>query len=74
MSSNDNGTYGLKIPSFDGEEDKFQKWWLQFQSYAQVKGFRAALEKPGTGYYPDSQEEFLKMSSTDANANIMKKE
>ena len=55
---------GLKVPEFDGEEKNFQKWWMRFQAFAVVKGFRASLEEPQSSYLPDSQQEFLGMDPT----------
>ena len=66
--------HGLKVPVFDGEEKNFQKWWLRFQAFATVKGFRVALDKPqSTDYYPNNYEDFLALDPNDADTKVMAK-
>ena len=28
----------MRIPTFDGTEAKYKKWWLRFKTYAKVGG------------------------------------
>ena len=37
----------LRVPVFNGEEKKFQSWWIKFQAYARVKGFHGVLSDSG---------------------------
>ena len=33
----------VKLPTFDGDEEKFQLWLVRFEAYATCCGFRAAV-------------------------------
>ena len=33
----------VRLPTFNGDEDNFQKWWTRFNAYARVKRFEKAL-------------------------------
>ena len=46
MSNEDYGT-SVKVPIFNGDEKKFQSWWIKFQAYARVKGFHSVLKDSG---------------------------
>ena len=37
----------LRLPLFDGKQEKFQVWWTQLEAYAGVFGFLAALQPGG---------------------------
>ena len=49
----------LKLPVFDGEDDKFQMWWLRFICYARVFGFEEALVEGGESDMPLTEKESL---------------
>ena len=40
----------VKLPTFDGDEEKFQLWLVRFEAYATCCGFRAAV-----GDAPDAE-------------------
>ena len=40
------------LPSFSGERDDFQLWWVRFQAYGLVKGYRQALQPTPEGKLP----------------------
>ena len=44
------------MPVFDGQEKKFQSWWVRFQAYAQVKGFHLVLRDPGLTIFKSEME------------------
>ena len=44
----DSETKSVRLPSFDGTHEGFQKWWMRFVAYAKVHKFSQAL-KPGLG-------------------------
>ena len=50
------------LPTFDGKKDSFQVWWIRFQAYAHVKGFKAAFKKGGEKDLPASEDESLDLS------------
>ena len=33
----------VRVAAFDGEEESFPKWWMQFQGYAGVHNFKQSL-------------------------------
>jgi hypothetical protein len=37
------GIKWLRLPLFDGKDEKFQAWWTQLEAYAGVFRFLAAL-------------------------------
>ena len=39
-------TVSVKVPVFNGEESKYQSWWIKFEAYARVKGFHSVLKNP----------------------------
>eukprot|EP00957_Ditylum_brightwellii_P095847 7302713-Ditylum_brightwellii.AAC.1 len=51
----------VKVPIFNGEE-KIQSWWIQFQAYARVKQFSAALTVHSD--LPTSEEEMSALDAT----------
>ncbi len=53
----------LKIPVFDGEEENYQSWILQFHAYARVKGFSTALK--ASSDLPASEDEIENLDPTD---------
>ena len=34
----------MKVPTFNGEESNYQRWWIRFKAYANLVGFSKALE------------------------------
>ena len=37
----------VRVPVFNGDEKKFQSWWIKFEAYARVKGFHIVLKDSG---------------------------
>ena len=38
------GISTINGPVFDGDEEKFQSWWIRYQAYNRVKRFSTALK------------------------------
>ena len=34
----------VKVPTFNGEESNYQRWWIMFKSHAKLEVFNKALE------------------------------
>ncbi len=54
----------LRIPSFDGENDEFTCWWLEFKGLARVLKFAEILVDKNPTALPDT--ELAAAASTDA--------
>ena len=44
----------VKLPTFDGDEEKFQLWLVRFEAYATCCGFRAAVGDAPEADLPES--------------------
>jgi len=36
-------TRTVKVPTFDGKEENYQRWWLRFKAYSKLGGFSKAI-------------------------------
>ena len=48
-----------KVPTFDGDEDKYPIWWSRFQAVAKLKGFNKALVDGGDPDLPDWEDQVI---------------
>ena len=39
----DHDSKSIRVPTFDGDEDQYQKWWMRFKAYSTLSGFSQAL-------------------------------
>ena len=59
-------TKTVKVPSFDGDETNYQRWWMRFKAYAKMTGFHKALEITPEVDLPSTEAEALTLTgSTD---------
>ena len=57
MSEIDNDSKSIRVPTFDGNQDQYQKWWMRFKAYAKLSGFSQALvDHPETDLLNDNDE------------------
>ena len=63
MSTEDASTR-INIPTFDGERENFQIWWMRFQAYALVKGFGQAVSGTADGDLPARADDVLDLTTT----------
>ena len=61
--SSTSGEAKVVLPTFDGKKDSFQVWWIRFQAYAHLKGFKASFEKEAD--LPSSEKEALDVTIAD---------
>ena len=55
------------LPTFTGKKEDFQVWWIRFEAYANLKGFKAAFEDPTKGEddLPATEKEALDLTKDD---------
>jgi hypothetical protein len=64
----------IRLPSFDGEANKFQVWWMRFTAYAGVYRFAQALKESGDSNLPEAEElEDEDEEDTEARQNAVKR-
>ena len=61
----------VKLPTFDGDEEKFQLWLVRFEAYATCCGFRAAVGDAPEADLPESAAITLNLDpKTDKTAKV----
>ena len=53
----------VKLPSFDGKPESYQKWKMRFWAYAVVHKFRQALNDGGEPIMPTSEDAELDLTT-----------
>ena len=65
----------LKLPTFDGDEKKFQLWWMRFQAYSRVYKFAGAVSATPNPDLPSTEDATIDVTTADgkkqAAAKIM---
>jgi hypothetical protein len=44
----------VRVPSFNGQEDKFHHWWTRFEGFANAQGFEPAINDEPEKDLPNS--------------------
>ena len=57
MSEKENENKTVRVPTFDGDESKYQKWWIRFRAYARLAGFTKAIDMQPDPDLPATQTE-----------------
>ena len=52
----------VKLPLFDGDEEKFQIYWLRMKAYASVMKYSQALKETRDPNMPDKDDQVLDSS------------
>lgn len=65
MSSETNENKTVRVPTFNGDEDKYQSWWIRFKAYAKVAGFSAAISTDPEVDLPANQAEVNSLTGSD---------
>ena len=58
----------IPLPTYDGNPDEFQKWWLRFKAYAAVKKFSNAIKRTADANLPGTEAEDVSSSAAKAVA------
>ncbi len=58
-------TKSARLPTFSGQREEFQMWWIRFVAHAEMCGFLTALEIGGETTMPDSSTEVLDLTTDD---------
>ena len=67
MSETEGESKSIRIPTFNGNEDQYQKWWIRFKAYAKLAGFSKALvDTPEADLPGDNMEAEALTGSDDA--------
>jgi len=67
MSSETNDNKTVRVPTFNGDKEKFQAWWIRFKAYAKVAGFSTAITTDPEVDLPANQVEANSLTGSDAN-------
>ena len=57
MSKEQSESKAVRVPTFNGEKEQFQTWWIRFRAYAKVAKFTKALGTTPEPDLPTSQAE-----------------
>ena len=73
MSASDHDSKSIRVPTFDGDEDHYQKWWMRFKACATLSGFSQALIDARETDPPNDYEEADALTGTDDDTLKKKK-
>ena len=58
-------TKTVRVPTFDGTDEKCQKWWLMFKACAKLEGFRKAIRTGPEVDFPINQVEACALTGSE---------
>ena len=74
MSKEQEESKAVRVPTFNGEKELFQTWWIRFRACSKVVGFTKALETTPESGLPANQTEADALTcSDDATKNNWQK-
>ena len=65
MSANDHDSRSIRVPTFDGDEDHYQKWWMRFKVCTKLSGFSQVLIDTCETDLPNNNKEADALTRTD---------
>ena len=73
MSEADNGGKTIRVPTFDGDENQYQKWQMRFRAYAKLVGFSKTLQETPEADLPNDSAEAEALTGSDDTVQKQKK-
>eukprot|EP00957_Ditylum_brightwellii_P067808 5146976-Ditylum_brightwellii.AAC.2 len=67
----DKGSRAIKVSTFDGDNKKFQLFWICFRAHESVSGFFQCLSSTEGPDLPDQED--AKITGDDATSNAQRK-
>ena len=66
-------TKKVRVPTFDGTDEKNQQWWLRFNAHTKLSGFSKAMKTTPEVDLPSNQAEADALTGTETETKLKRK-